>query len=412
MKNEIAILHYSYPPVIGGVEFIMEGHARVLARNGYSVQIISGAGASKVNNVDVRIIENFSADSPITKTVQKELLAGEVTDNFKTLKTQLKTDIIKALEDIEVCFIHNVLTMHFNMALTAALHEVIDEFHSSKKFYAWCHDASLNQQHYSLPQANTYPWNLLGTFNKNSEYIAISGLRQTELSKLFKVEPGDISVVPDGIDVQSFLGIKDIVWDIAAELDLFNQELVMFFPSRILRRKNYELAIKITAGIKKIMPKCKLLFTGPPDPHNPAAAQYLKELRLLIKELDLEQEAVFIHDLKEKYQEKFKIGYIELQNLYSLSDILLLTSSQEGFGLPMLEAAAKRLPIACSDIPPCLEVTDKNALIFGLEDDPEEIAERIIEFLRKQPTYKMFRRLMSDYSWEAIYSKYLTNLIK
>ena len=39
----IAILHYAYTPVIGGVEFIMEQHAALFARHGYAVRVICGA---------------------------------------------------------------------------------------------------------------------------------------------------------------------------------------------------------------------------------------------------------------------------------------------------------------------------------------------------------------------------------
>lgn len=412
MKKNVALVHYSYPPVIGGVEFIMEGHARVLAQHGYRVKIIAGAGASNVENIDVHIIENFKPDTPKTKTVQTELDKGLVTGNFEDLKNELKASIKEALKDIQVCFIHNIFTMHFNLALTAALSEVVQEEGKEKFFYAWCHDATFNLPYYSLPSHETYPWNLLGHIQERCQYIAISELRQKELSKLFGVEYSSIKVVPDGIDVKSFLGIKNIIWDIASELGLFDQDLVMFFPSRILRRKNYELAIKITGCIKNNGNRCLLLLTGPPDPHNPDTSKYLKELRSLIKDLEIEEDIIFIYDLKEKYGPDLNIGYVELQNFYSLSDLLLLTSSQEGFGIPLLEAAAKKLPIACPNISPLKEIVKGQALLFEIQDKPEEIARQIIEFLKNQPTYHMFRRLMVNFSWEAIYKNYLKELVE
>jgi len=105
------------------------------------------------------------------------------------------------------------------------------------------------------------------------------------------------------------------------------------------------------------------------------------------------------------------MGYKELQNLYKLSDLLLITSSGEGFGIPLLEAAAMKLPIACSKIPPLLEIIKDRALLFNLNDEPAHIARQIIDFFDSHPTYLMFRRVMSKFSWEAIYRNYLKDLI-
>ncbi|GAG06072.1 unnamed protein product, partial [marine sediment metagenome] len=209
----------------------------------------------------------------------------------------------------------------------------------------------------------------------------------------------------------SFLGVTDLIWQIAQDLNLSHQEIVLFFPSRILRRKNYELAIHITHALNRLGKKSLLLLTGPPDPHNSKTKEYLSELCALIKKLDCEKEVIFIHNLKEKYGRDFKIGYSHLQALYSLSDILLFPSSQEGFGIPLLEAASKKLPIACSNIAPFTEVTKEYTLLFNLKDDPYEIAQRIIDFLNSQPTYQLFKKIRKTYSWEAIYENYLKELV-
>ncbi|MBI2300477.1 MAG: glycosyltransferase, partial [Armatimonadetes bacterium] len=45
-----------------------------------------------------------------------------------------------------------------------------------------------------------------------------------------------------------------------------------------------------------------------------------------------------------------------LADLYALADVVLLPSSTEGFGLPLLEAGLHRVPIVCSDLPALREV--------------------------------------------------------
>ena len=307
MKKKIAILHYSYPPVIGGVEFIIKGHASVLAQHGHKVKILAGVGESNEKNIQICLLKGATATEPKTKLVQDELSRGIVSKRFEDLKRQLMREIKKALSGVQVCFIHNVLTMHFNLALSAALVELIPTLSSKVKFYAWCHDASILNPDYRLPHIDRYPWRVINEMHKGIRYIAISKLRQRELSRLFKTRPSSIRVVPDGIDIKSFLGIKDATWKLALDLDLFNKDLVMFFPSRILRRKNYELAIRTVKALRKWHKKIILLLTGAPDPHNPATALYWKELRRLINKLGVRDNVVFLHDLTGENGKGFRV---------------------------------------------------------------------------------------------------------
>jgi glycosyltransferase involved in cell wall biosynthesis len=404
--KKVAIIHYTYPPVIGGVEFVIEAHARLLAAAGHKVKIIAGQGGTNIKNVRLHLINNFTAQDKAVARVQKELSRGEVSRNFYRLKKSLKDKIKKIIKDVDICFIHNVLTMHFNLALTAALCEIISEWGGKKVFYAWCHDASLNNGAYFLPYAEFYPWNLLGECQKKLKYIVISKQRQGEFSSLFGIKNSFLQVVHDGIVLKSFLRLGDMVWDLADKLNLFKQDIVMFFPSRLLKRKNYELAIRIVRALKEKEKKCKLLLSAPVDPHNIKTAKYLTELKSLIRDLRLQKEIVFIHELG-----KFKISYKDLQDFYSISDILLFSSSQEGFGLPLLEAGAKRIPIVCSDIGPFKEIGGADVILFRLNEKPEKIADRIITFLNHHNPYKMFKKICHKYLWKNIYANHLKELV-
>jgi len=70
----------------------------------------------------------------------------------------------------------------------------------------------------------------------------------------------------------------------------------------------------------------------------------------------------------------------ELESLYALADCLVLPTLHEGFGLPVVEAMARSLPVLCSDIPALREVAGTAALYF----DPRvtrQIAARIAEVI-------------------------------
>jgi len=407
--QRVAILHYSYPPVIGGVEFIIQGHAEILAKNGCRVKIITAKGETRHKNIQIDLIPEIGSGWPENKLLAEELKQGIVSERFQRLRRIIYPKVKHSLEGINICIIHNVMTMHFNLALTSILDEIINELHGKIRFYLWCHDATLMNPDYSVGDPGQYPWNLLRKFKQNATYIAISQWRKKQFSQLFGVSEDLIRVIPNGIDIKSFLRLSDSLWKMACDKKIFDDELVMFFPSRILKRKNYELAIEITKELVILGKKCRLLITAPPDPHNPNAIKYYSYLHDLVEKMELKDYVLFLSDLMGRYG--LDIGYQELQDLYKISDLLLITSSQEGFGIPLLEAGAMKIPIACSDIPPLLEITRDKALLFKLDDKPSYIAKQIIEFLDTQSTHPMFRQIVSKFSWEAIYRNYLKDLV-
>ena len=61
----------------------------------------------------------------------------------------------------------------------------------------------------------------------------------------------------------------------------------------------------------------------------------------------------------------------ELYSLYERARAFVYPSTFEGFGMPILEALAAGIPVACSDIPPLREVAGDAALYFDPlnEDD-------------------------------------------
>jgi len=410
MREAVALLHYSYPPIIGGVEFVLEGHARILARYGHRVKVITGRGKSEGKNIKVALIPEMCTVYHRVRGINEELEQGKVSQEFHNLKELLYHKIKKALKDTRVCMIHNVMTMHFNLPLTSALDELIKDLDDKVRFYVWCHDAALANPVYKLEKTGEYPWNLLSKFNPKADYVAISGPRKHELADLFGVSPDLFNIVPDGMDIKSFLDISDSIWRMAWDKGIFGDDLVMLFPSRILKRKNYELAIKIAGEIKLLNKKCRLIITAPPDPHNPQSRNYYKDLHLLRQKMNLEEEVIFLDDLKGEYG--LRLGHSEIKSLYRISDLLLITSSQEGFGIPILEAGASRVPIACSEIPPLLELAQDKALFFKLDERPSRIARRILDYLDLQPTGALFKRVVSKFNWESIYRDYLEDLLR
>jgi glycosyltransferase involved in cell wall biosynthesis len=94
----------------------------------------------------------------------------------------------------------------------------------------------------------------------------------------------------------------------------------------------------------------------------------------------------------------------QLDALYALAACLVLPTLHEGFGLPVLEAMARSLPVACSDIPALREVGGVAALYFDPRA-PRQVAARIGELIGDRSLAERLREQgraqASRFSWSA-----------
>ena len=392
MKERIAILHYTCYPVIGGVEKIIEAHARLFSGNSYKVKIIAGKGSIFDRRIPIKIIKEMDSADKTNQIINKELDKNIISDTFWKRTFFLYKKLKKCIKDSDTIIIHNIMTMHFNLPLTAALRRIIKE--SDKKFIIWTHDLAPKDPNYKEEIKKRFPFDLLSKKIENTGYVCISEFRKKQLSKLLNLKKDKITVIPDGISM-NFLKAKRFTNHIFKSFDLFNQGIVLLLPSRIVKRKNIELAIRITKELNKFK-TAKLLITGPPDPHNKGSMRYYNHLTNLIEELNIQNKVIFL----------FKLGYISdeiIKDLYLLSDALLFPSKQEGFGIPMLEAGLANKPVFCSDIEILKEVGGKDVFYFGIKDRPEKIAKRMIDHYNKHITRDMFKKVIRKYLWENVF---------
>lgn len=71
-----------------------------------------------------------------------------------------------------------------------------------------------------------------------------------------------------------------------------------------------------------------------------------------------------------------------LERVYAQVDGLLAASEDEGFGLPLIEAAQKELPILARDIPVFREVAGDHACYFHAQE-PQQLADAITQWIRQ-----------------------------
>jgi glycosyltransferase involved in cell wall biosynthesis len=101
------------------------------------------------------------------------------------------------------------------------------------------------------------------------------------------------------------------------------------------------------------------------------------------------------------------LGWLEaadLEGLYAAADVFVFPSLYEGFGLPVLEAMARGLPVASSDRSALAEVAGDAALLFDPES-PRAIADAMSTLLSDAPEADRRRVAGRDqaarFTWDA-----------
>lgn len=318
----IALLHYSKPPVIGGVERVIGEQAAALRSLGHEVDVLT----------------------------RSEWREGRW----------------------EAVIVHNVFTMPFDLTWTEEL-IALTESRRDIRWINWVHDVRWAEK---VPQA---------------VHIAVSEHRRAEYAK-HTCEP--VHVIPNGCDARAVLGLTERV----STLKLEKAGWVLLQPTRFVRRKNIELGLRVLAEL----PDAVYLVTAAPDPHQKDGLKYFRELKQLARDLGVTKRVHFLG-------EKSLLSDADVRSLYQMADALFFPSTQEGYGLPLIEAALHQVPVFCSDIPAHREVAAQ-ATFFKLGATPKGIARRIKTDAAVK-TRQGRRGLMARLDWRTILQERLEPLL-
>jgi len=412
-KLAIAILHYSAPPTVGGVEAVMAEHARLLADAGHAVTLVVGRGGEPdlPNGIQVLKIPEIDSAHPEVTALAPALDRGEMPAAFVALRDRLEARLGEALNPFDIVIIHNVMTMHFNLPLTAALHQLLDRGRLPR-CVAWTHDASWEdtlQRDHVHPR---YPWELLRRLRRDVTYVVITRTRQVALAKMFHCPHNRLRVIPNGVHARFW-------WNLSAEgdalihdLGLREGDLFILQPVRLTQLKNIAFSLHVVAALKERGLSPRFAVTGPPDPHDPTGQNLLEDLRVMRRELELEREVFFLTELGATPDEPRVIPFTVVRDLYEACDALLLPSTAEGFGIPLIEAGLLGRAVFCADIPVFREIGRDLVQRFRLDDDPGIVADQLIAWSRRSRGFKMRRLVWRRYTWRAVLRHHLAPLLE
>jgi mannosylglucosylglycerate synthase len=425
----IALIHYSAPPVVGGVESVLAQHARLITRAGHTVRILAARGEPISERISFQPLPLIDSRHPRVLAAKAELDRGGVPADFEPLTSEITRALRAALADVDVLIAHNVCSLNKNLMLTAAIHRLTPArvipsearnlarlaetprvarggTPGTLRVILWHHDLAWTTPRYQAELHAGYPWDLLRT-DWGARHVVVSELRQRELAELLSIPSAAIAVVPNGIDQAAFFKLSPITAALLQQVDLTRAAPILLLPVRLTPRKNIELALRALAELRREMPDAVLIVTGPLGAHNPANAAYFERLKDLRARLQLSGAAIFLAELSDAYLPDEVIA-----DFYRLADALFLPSREEGFGIPVIEAAASKMPVFCTDLAPLRALGQADATYFSADGDPDRVARLIVDRLQRDTAYQFAVRARRDFSWDGIYRAHLAPLLE
>lgn len=189
--------------------------------------------------------------------------------------------------------------------------------------------------------------------------FAISEAGARDISRSLGVAPDRIDVTPLGVRPPTAVPATE--QGVRAELDLGSSRVLL----SVAQKHPYKNLHCLIRALPDLAEDVVLVMPGFPTSHE-------HELHELAVELGVAERVRLPGLLSEG----------SLAGLYALSSAFVLPSLEEGFGLPVLEAMLRDVPVACSNVSSLPEVAGDAALLF----DP----------LRQEDVTRTIRRLLDD----------------
>ena len=143
---------------------------------------------------------------------------------------------------------------------------------------------------------------------------------------------------------------------------------IVLSPSALKAHKNLETLIRALPAVRREAPDATLVVPGNLTARQEALASLAAE-----------------HGVGDAVAFPGWVSTADLEGLYCAASCFVFPSRHEGFGLPILDAMQRRVPVACSNASALPEVAGDGALYFD-PDRPDELAACLVKLLSEPAT--------------------------
>lgn len=212
-----------------------------------------------------------------------------------------------------------------------------------------------------------------------------------DIIKYFSASNDKIKVIYAGVS-EEFQTQKN-VQEIKKIKIKYNLKKYILSVGTLQPRKNYIKLIEAFCLIKDTYPDLSLVIAG-------GRGWLCEEVFEKINNPELKEKIIITNFINKE----------ELVCLYQAAEVLAFPSIYEGFGIPILEAFASKIPVVCSMISSLPEVAGPAALYFN-PHLPKEISQKITEIISKpylrEDLIKKGTERLKEFSWRKSAEKIL-----
>lgn len=235
--------------------------------------------------------------------------------------------------------------------------------------------------------------------------VAATPAEEAQLNFLYKAPVGKTVIIPPGVDTSRFYPIPE---DEARQvIGIPCDKCLLLFVGRIEPLKGVDtliraIAIMLHQGVLQECPHYLVIIGGDPDADSEDMTAEMERLKLLCKELDVQDLVIF---LGKRAQET-------LPYYYSSAQILVMPSHYESFGMVALEAMACGTPVVASQVGGLAFLIQDGKTGFVVPDrDPEALAAKLTLLIENPALRRQFGEAATHtaqgYAWEQIASQIL-----
>ncbi|QTL99718.1 glycosyltransferase [Iocasia frigidifontis] len=202
------------------------------------------------------------------------------------------------------------------------------------------------------------------------------------------------TTVYSGMELSRFLNVSEYTLErlkqIKEELGIDSDDFIIGNVSKIQKRKGYIYYLNVARNILSKYDKIKFLIVG--------SGPYEEEIKKQVSDMGLSKNVIFT-------------GYrTDVENMFAIMDIKVLTSLWEGLPRVLVQAAATGKPIVSFDVDGAWEIVEegKNGFIVPLKDT-DAMIEKIIGLINDNK----LREKMGSYSRTKVNNKWtVENMVK
>ena len=218
---------------------------------------------------------------------------------------------------------------------------------------------------------------------RSHRVIADSMSTRDDLVELLSVPPEDIDVVPLGLgQVRRATPLAER--EVQARFDLGERHVLLSLAAK----RPHKNLLALIGALARLSADTRplLVLPGYPTAH----------------EAELRERAVS-EGVADDVRFPAWVSAEEVEGLWALADVFVFPSLYEGFGLPVLEAMARGVPVACSNASSLPEVAGEAALLFDPHDEAA-IAGSLRRLLDDHALRERLRNLglaqVEQFTWE------------